>query len=670
METRDDGYEWIEPDGLGGFASGTVSGVRTRRYHALLLTAVTPPTGRFVLVNGLDAFVETPAGRFALSGQRYAGDVVHPDGPQRVESFRAEPWPRWIYLLPDGTRVEQELFVTGDRPRVVISWRLGGAAAATARLEVRPFLSGRDYHSLHHENAAFAFQPEVSGEGARVAWRPYPGLPGIVARTNGRYAHEPLWYRRFLYAEEQRRGLDSLEDLATPGSFQFDLAAGEAVLILATDAGDAARDAAPDARTLAQELRAAETRRRRRFADPLDRAADGYLVRRGQGRTIVAGYPWFTDWGRDTFIALRGLCLATGRHDDAGAILLEWAGAVSQGMLPNRFPDGAEPPEYNSVDASLWYVVAVHELLEAAAAGRTRIGSRDRERLVGAVSAILDGHRRGTRHRIRRDGDGLLAAGEPGVQLTWMDAKIGDRVITPRIGKPVEIQALWLNALRIGAGLGVARTEEWQRGRRAFLERFWNDEQGTLADVVDVDHQPGLVDTRFRPNQIFAVGGLPFPLLEGERARRVVDAVEARLVTPLGLRSLAPGEPGYRPRYAGGVVERDEAYHQGTVWPWLAGPFVEAWVRVRGDSSAAKREARERFVAPLREHLAEAGLGHVSEVADADAPHRPGGCPFQAWSLGELLRLERQVLSEAAREPARRPARRRGAPGAGPAREA
>jgi predicted glycogen debranching enzyme len=480
-----------------------------------------------------------------------------------------------------------------------------------------------------------------------------------VARSNGRYAHEPVWYRSFLYAEEEARGLDCVEDLAAPGSFHFDLSAGEAALVLAAERQDAKPEAARGALAQAGTLRAKEARRRARFGDPLERAADAYLVRRGEGRTIVAGYPWFTDWGRDTFIALRGLCLATGRYDDARAILVEWSSAVSNGMLPNRFPDRSEAPEYNSVDASLWYAVAVHELLQAADAGRTRVGPRERARLTAAVGAILDGHRRGTRHGIRMDADGLLAAGEPGVQLTWMDAKIGDRVITPRIGKPVEIQSLWLNALRIGAGLGVASAEEWERGRAAVLARFWSDEAGALADVVDVDHEPGRVDLALRPNQILAVGGLPFPLLEGERARRVVDAVEGRLVTPLGLRSLAPGEPGYRPRYEGGVVERDEAYHQGTVWPWLLGPFVEAWVRVRGFAPGAKRAARERFVAPLRLHLGEAGLGHVSEVADADPPYRPGGCPFQAWSLGELLRLERLVLPDGASQAATRTARRR-----------
>jgi predicted glycogen debranching enzyme len=643
MVNGHDAREWLESDGLGGFASGTVSGERTRRYHALLLAATTPPTGRFVIVNGLDAFVETTSGRYALSSQRYPNGVVHPDGWARIESFAAEPWPRWSFALDDGTRVVQEVFVARDGPRVVVTWRLEGGPAS-ARLEVRPFLSGRDYHRLHHENGDLRFASELSADASRVTWRPYPGLPGVVATSSGRYRHEPHWYRRFVYAEEERRGLDYEEDLASPGVFRFDLGPGEAVLVLGTDAASAST--ADDATALARRLRESEKRRRARLGGRLERAADAYLVRRGGGRTIVAGYPWFTDWGRDTFIALRGVCFATGRHADAKAILLEWAGAVSEGMLPNRFPDRGELPEYNSVDASLWYVVAVHELLEAAEAGRARVSSKERARLVRAIGEILDGHRRGTRHGIRMDADGLLAAGEPGVQLTWMDAKIGDRVITPRIGKPVEIQALWLNALRIAARLGLADEGGWQKSRAAFEATFWNDEAGALYDVVDVDHQRGRVDASFRPNQILAVGGLPWPLLEGDRARRVVAAVEARLLAPLGLRTLAGDEPGYRPRYEGGIVERDEAYHQGTVWPWLLGPFVEAWVRVNGATPAVRHEARRRFVEPLRRHLDEAGIGHVSEVASGEPPHAPGGCPFQAWSLGELLRLERVVLAE------------------------
>jgi predicted glycogen debranching enzyme len=623
--------EWLEADGLGGFASGTISGIRSRRYHAVLQAATVPPAGRVVLVNGFEAWVEIAGETFALTSQHYAPDVIHPDGAQRIEAFDPNPWPTWVFTLPDGSRIEHGLLVRPGRAATMLYWRLRGGPGGT--LAVRPLLSGRDYHALHHENPAFRFDAEVNG--ARVVYRPYPGLPAIAASSNGTYTHQPDWYRSFLYTEERARGLDHVEDLASPGIFRWDLTRGEAVWILAAEGHEPTEDIAT--------LRAAEQRRRHLFPTRLHRSADAYLVRRGNGETIVAGYPWFTDWGRDTFIALRGLCLATGRLEDARTILLEWAGAVSQGMLPNRFPDHGEAPEFNSVDAALWYVVAVHDFLRLA----RHPSQRDRQTLAAAVEAILGGYTRGTRFGIHADDDGLLAAGEPGVQLTWMDAKVGDWVVTPRIGKPVEVQALWLNALRIGSSFSEGWAEVHARGQTAFEQRFWNEAAASLHDVVDVDHRPGTVDPTFRPNQILAVGGLPFAVLEGERARRVVDAVEARLATPLGLRSLAADDPSYRPRYQGGVRERDGAYHQGTVWPWLMGAFVEAWVRVRGDTAEARGEARTRFLEPLLAHLDDAGLGHLPEVADGDPPHRPGGCPFQAWSVGETLRLSLMVLADA-----------------------
>ena len=637
----DERTEWLEADGLGGFASGTTGGLRTRRYHALLLPATTPPTGRMVLVNGLDAWIERPGEppEF-LTRQRYAPGVVAPAGGAVLERFTGRPWPTWLWRLADGTAAELELFVPRGLPVVALRWRAGGGDAR-GTLCVRPFLSGRDSHASHHENPGFRFEAEV--EPGRVTWRPYPGVPGVTAHATGEYRHDPQWYRRFLYAEERARGLYSEEDLAAPGVFRWDLAGGEAVLLL-TVAGTLPPEAAAAA-TYAR-LRRSERARRQKFGSPLELAADAYLVRRAEGRTIVAGYPWFTDWGRDTFISLRGLCLATGRLTEARDILLEWSGRVSEGMLPNRFADQGDTPEYNTVDASLWYVIAVHGYLQAAEARGGRVSPRTRRDLGDAVQAILDGHVRGTRYGIRVDGDGLLAAGEPGVQLTWMDAKVGEWVVTPRIGKPVEIQALWLNALRAAETFSGEYRALRERGDRAFADRFWNERAGALYDVADADHVPGRVDDTVRPNQIFAVGGLPWPLLEGARARRVVDLVEERLWTPLGLRTLAPGSDGYRPRYEGGVLERDGAYHQGTVWPWLLGPFVEAWVRVRGGSAEARREARHRFLAPLLEHLDAAGLGHVSEIADAEPSHEPRGCPWQAWSVAEALRLDLDVLSE------------------------
>jgi predicted glycogen debranching enzyme len=649
----DDRTEWLEADGLGGFASGTVSGVRTRRYHALLLWATTPPTGRVVLANGFDAWVDTPEGSFALSTQRYAPGVLHPDGAAHIDRFTADPWPTWEYLLADGTRVIQEVFVQHGTGAAVVVWTLAGGKVPVA-LRVRPFLSGRDYHSLHHENGAFQFT--ASRRDGVVTFGTYDGPPRVVALSNGDYRHAPDWYRRFLYTAERERGLDDIEDLASPGEFSWRLSASgeQAVWVLRAGAADEHETVTADeVVTIVSDARTTERRRREAFPTPLDRAADAYLVRRGSGQTIIAGYPWFTDWGRDTFIAVRGLCLATGRLEEARNILLEWAGAVSEGMLPNRFPDHGEAPEFNAVDASLWYVVAVHELLTRATKRSDLLTAAQQLALETAITNIVRGYATGTRFRIRMDADGLLAAGVPGVQLTWMDARVGDRVITPRIGKPVEIQALWLNAVHIVSRVSPSEPT-WQavfeRGRAAFLERFWNEDLGRLADVVDVDHVPGTRDDTFRPNQILAVGGLPIAIVDDRRSRRIVDAVEQHLVTPVGLRSLAPGEPGYAPRYEGDSSARDAVYHQGTVWPWLIGPFVEAWVRVRGNTNAARREARIRFVGPLLAHLHTAGLGHVSEIADAEPPFTPRGCPFQAWSLGELLRLDRMVLIEQKRE--------------------
>ncbi len=639
--------EWLEPDGLGGYAMGCADLIRRRRYHAFLLAATKPPEGRMVLVADLEVFVETAADRFALSSHHYKGDVTWPDGAQRITAFAHEPWPRWEWTLPDGTRVACELVVQRGAARTALRWtRLAGSARS---LHVQPLLAGRDYHATHHENAAFRFEPEIRTE--TVTFRPYDGVPSIHVTSNAAYVHAPDWYRNFHLATEQERGLDHVEDLAAPGTFTFDLAAGPAVLVMGTEPPDAtgktmlavgkmsgrssttiaaqsSASTGTGATAIADAMFAAEQARRAAFVDDLARAADAYVANRGHGKTILAGYPWFCDWGRDTFISLRGLTLATNRRDDARAILIQWAGAVSHGMLPNRYDEQATTPEYNSVDAALWFVIAADAYLAGEAS------DADRASLTAAIEAIVDGYAAGTRHGIRMDADGLLAAGEPGWQLTWMDAKIGDEVITPRIGKPVEIQALWINALAI-----AGKPNEAEQARASFGKRFWNNAGQQLFDVVDVDHVAGTADGRCRPNQIFAVGGLPRAVLDGTRARAVVDAVERALWTPAGLRTLAPSDPRYHAHYVGGPAERDRGYHDGAVWPWLAGAFIDAWVRVRGGGADAKREARTKFLEPLLARRTIAGLGHVSEICDGDPPHRPVGCPFQAWSLAELLRI-------------------------------
>lgn len=639
-----DEREWLEPDGCGGFASGTVSGVRTRRYHGLLLTATTPPTGRMMLVNGVEAWIESGDRRFPLSSHRYAEGIIHPDGASRLVAFTHEPWPRWEYHTDEGSVVVQELYVRHGHAASVMTWTLTGPVSA--RLVVRPLLSGRDYHALHHENPDFNFTPHVQGQ--TVSWTPYAGVPGVQVATNGVYRHDPLWYRQFEYSLEQARGLDSLEDLASPGDWSWTLSPGQRATCVFSETGDETPMAEDDADALGETIRRAEVTRRAAFTTPLDRAADAYVVRRGGGKSLLAGYPWFTDWGRDTFIGLRGLTLATGRLAEARDMLLEWTDHLSDGMLPNRFPDAGHDAEFNAVDASLWFIVAAFELQQAAGRKRSALPASARARLHETTEAIVRGYVEGTRFGIRCDTDGLLMAGADRMQLTWMDAKIGDHVVTPRRGKPVEVNALWVNALRI-AGLRQPRWHAlFEQAQTTFRSRFWNAATESLFDVVDVDGVPGATDASIRPNQIFAVGGLPVPVVETTMARRIVDVVERTLLTPMGLRSLAPGESGYAPRYEGDGVARDLAYHQGTVWPWLMGPFVEAWLRTRPAGSDHRAEARARFLAPLMESLESAGLGHVSEITDAEAPFTARGCPFQAWSLGELIRLDRVVLARRA----------------------
>jgi len=642
-------YEWLEADGLGGFASSTSENTRTRRYHGLLLVARNPPTDRRMLVNGADVVMNLGEQRLALTSQTYKprdegeGRLVRHEGRPVEFSFTHDPWPTWTYRLGDGVRIDHSILVPRGAPLVVLSWRLIGEAPGST-LTVRPFLSGRDCHSLHKENPDFDFKPSEDEATGRLTFTPYLSEPSVAALSTGAFAEEPYWYRDFLYTNDHGRGLDCTEDLGAPGTFTFNLDQGEALLVFGTGAATEGLNAG-SLRDQVTAIRKTECTGRSAFPSARDRAAASYVVAREQGKTIVAGYPWFTDWGRDTFISLRGLCLATGRLREARQILLQWSTAVSLGMLPNRFTDSSEAPEFNSVDAALWFIVAVHDLRLAEKRTGFLPSTIEEWQLNAAILAILRGYAAGTRHGIRRDTDGLLAAGEPGVQLTWMDAKVGDHVVTPRIGKPVEIQALWINALRASAGLDP-RFGDWaDQAEAAFSARFWNEESGYLYDVVDADHVAGRVDGHIRPNALFAIGGLPFSIVHGDRARAVVDVAEGRLLTPAGLRSLSPEDPQYRGTYRGGVWTRDTAYHQGTVWPYLMGVFVEAWVRARGETPAALQEARERFLDPFLAQLDPNQMGHLPEIAEGDAPHEARGCPFQAWSLAEALRLDRVVLA-------------------------
>ena len=630
--------EWLETNGLGGWASSTVCGAHTRRYHGLLVVATCPPVGRVVLLSRLDETLVLPAARVELSCSMFPG-VMHPRGDQWLTAFAPEPVPTWTYAA-DGWVLRKRLALLAGEDAVVVAYELVNAPAPLC-LELRPFFAGRDYHHLMQANEHVALGADWAADA--LAYRPYPEQPTAYLLASGAcWEAAPDWYYNFQYPREEERGLDHSEDLFTPGCLRLRLAPGATVGVLATTEPPTDRD------PLA--LLAGEIGRRQQVkvrapwaADPvlgsLARAAHSFLVRRGDGlHTLIAGYHWFTDWGRDTMIALPGLCLVTGRFAEARGIFAAFAAHVSEGMIPNRFPDAGTIPEYHSVDATLWFFVALYKYLQY---------TQDYEfarTLWPTLADIAAWHVRGTRHRIRVDADGLLAAGEPGVQLTWMDAKVGDWVVTPRMGKPVEVNALWYNALRILQHLAERFGQRADYGQRAaevrasFERLFWCEDRGYLCDVV----APEGPDWAIRPNQVFALS-LPFPLVEGERARRVLSVIDQHLLTPRGLRSLSPSDPAYCARYAGGPWERDGAYHQGTVWAWLIGPYITALCRCHG---RAGRQRGRALLDGFAEHLHEAGLGTVSEIFDAEPPFAPCGCIAQAWSVAELLRAGVEDVGE------------------------
>ena len=626
------GQEWLLADGLGGYASSTVIGLNTRRYHGLLVAARTPPVGRMVLLSRLEEALTVGERRHELSTNAYTGGVVHPRGFERAVSFELDPLPTLTFEV-DGGRLARTVARVHGEPATAVVYAYDGPGPAV--LELRPLLAYRDHHALQRENEAVHREADRAGEDLVLA--PYDGCPPLHLRHAGAaWQGDGCWYRGFEYARERERGLDFTEDLWSPGVLRVPLRPGKPWGLLAwagpIPAGRTALDAVAAERTRLRTL----ARGSEGLLGHLRRAADAFVVRRGEsGRSVIAGYHWFADWGRDTMIALPGLCLTEGRHDVARTILAELARHVDAGMVPNRFPDGGEPPEYNAVDASLWMVVAVNRLVEAS-------GDHEfaRKRMKDTVAAILDGYKSGTRHGIRMMPDGLLTQGEAGVQLTWMDAKVGDRVVTPREGCAVEIQALWYNALLIGSDLArdageTRRAAEWAelagRVRESFLRAFWSDSAGYLADVV----ADGTPDLSLRPNQLYAIG-LPHALLPRDKALRVLDVVKRHLLTPVGLRSLAPSDPQYHGRYDGGPRSRDAAYHQGTVWPYLMGIYFDAVIRLHGEAGKA---AARQWLGAFAPHLREAGLGTVSEVFDGDPPHRPGGAIAQAWSVAELLRV-------------------------------
>jgi predicted glycogen debranching enzyme len=627
--------EWLETNGLGGYASSSISGANTRRYHGLLVAAVSPPVGRVVLLSKFEETLHISGESFDLSTNIWP-DAVEPKGFVFLREFRLDPFPVWTFEA-GGVRLERTLFMPHGSNAVVLRWAvidIETKASEHPELSVRPLVAFRDFHHLRQQEATF--EVEIHKGHAEISLGEMPTLH--LSHNASAAIPTGHWYRNFDYPIETERGFDHSESLFQPFELRFPLAQ-PAVVIAGTEKAPVRS---------AEKLRKAEIKRRARivavsgakdaFARQLVLAADQFIVKRGSGSSVIAGYHWFSDWGRDTMIALPGLTLATRRFDVAKEILLEFARHVSEGMLPNRFPDEGETPDYNTVDATLWFFEATRAY--AAAANDEEFVP---DQLYEVLLDIIRWHIKGTRYGIRVDTDGLLYAGNAGSQLTWMDAKAGDTVFTPRIGKPVEIQALWFNALSIMTDLADKKgdTQNVERFREmasmakaSFNGQFWNAEEDCLYDVVNGIEK----DASVRPNQIFAVS-LPYSMLDGEKARKVVEKVEQHLLTPFGVRSVSPRDPEYIGTYTGTPIGRDSAYHQGTVWAWLIGHFIDAFRRTHTPDAMAEKRINE-MIRGFEHHLSECMVGQISEIFDGDAPHSPRGCAAQAWSVAEILRTK------------------------------
>ncbi|PKM37925.1 MAG: glycogen debranching protein [Gammaproteobacteria bacterium HGW-Gammaproteobacteria-10] len=633
-------YEWLITNGIGGFASGTVCEANTRRYHGLLVAAFAPPAVRILLVAKLEITIRYRGREYPLFCNEFADGTVAPKGYVQLESFHLDNGlPVWRYAVADAV-IEKRIVMKPGQNTTYVNIQVLRASDKLA-VELMPLCTYRDYHSHSHSGWDLSVREiaqgfEINAFAGACAYR--------LSCEQATFIPDPAWYWNFKHRAETARGLDDSEDLFRPGRFILSLGEGEQATVVISDKLSITDDFTTVQQQLCvQQLTVLQTLPTDApgWIKQLALAAGQFIVDHYQhglpaGKTVIAGYPWFADWGRDTMIALPGLTLALGRFDIAAEILRTFAAHVSDGMLPNRFPDNGAEPEYNTVDATLWYFHAIDQYTQMS--GDPSLA----EELYPVLADIIDWHRRGTRYGIKVDlNDGLLAAGEDGVQLTWMDAKVDDWVVTPRIGKCVEINALWYNALKIMTGFAgqlghTLQARDYQTAAtqvKKSFQRFWNPDKSCLYDVIDAAEgdQRGC-DSRLRPNQVFAVS-LPYSPLSAEQQKSVVDSCARELLTSFGLRSLGRGEPGYASYYQGNPAQRDSTYHQGTVWAWLLGPFVDAHFRVYQDAEQARS-----FLEPLGLHLTDACIGQVSEIFDAEPPFKPRGCFAQAWSVSEILR--------------------------------
>lgn len=634
--------EWLVTNGIGGYAAGTVAGLLTRCYHGLLVSALNPPLGRTLVIAKLDDTVSYGDRYYPLHTNRWADGAVGPHGYRHIERFTLDgSVPVWRYACADAL-LEKRIWMQSGANITYVYYQLLRATQPFS-LSMRALVNYRDYHS---RTRGQGWQMTATPVERGINVSAYPEAePILIMSDRAEFTVTHDWYYGFDLAAERERGLGDRDDHLHIATLQAPLEVGETLtVVLSTEQNLSlnAETALKNRRISDQKLlglwkstRVLESRDNPEFANRMVLAADQFIVNRSSpedpnGKTIIAGYPWFSDWGRDTMISLPGLTLTTGRPEIARSILRTFARHVDQGMIPNRFPDAGEIPEYNTVDATLWYFEALRAYYDS-----TEDDDLIQE-LFPVLADIIDWHCRGTRYNIHLDpADGLLYAGEWGVQLTWMDAKIGDWVVTPRIGKPVEINALWYNALRTIAKLsrriGKPHQEYDAIADRALarFSRFWNADLGYCYDVLDGPHGD---DASLRPNQIFAVSLTESPLPHIQQ-KGVVDTCAQTLLTSHGLRSLSPNDPAYQGKYLGNPLQRDGAYHQGTVWGWLLGPFAIAHLRVYNQPAKARE-----FLEPMMNHLFAHGLGSMSEIFDGDAPFIPRGCFAQAWTVAEVLR--------------------------------
>ncbi len=612
--------EWLLTNRIGGYAMGTASGINSRRYHGLLIASTTPPTGRMLLLSGIDAFVECGGESVGISSNQYPG-TIYPEGIHYLRSFTAGDQVSWLYRAA-GVDIERRVAIHQGSNTVTISYKNLGSISC--KLTLRPLICHRDHHSEFHESSNYPNELQFLSDQTVAT---HEGVSLFLRHSKAVRSPIQGWYYRFEHFRETERGLYSRDDLYCPCELKYDLKAGQtAVIVASTD-----QACKPETSVESEEMG------EYRLSVMLKASAEKFFVETPERSSVMAGFPWFTDWGRDTMISIPGLCLATGREKLAREILTAYSRQMYQGLIPNRFVEQGERPDYNTVDATLWFANAIYKTLEAEWSDDF---ARD---MVGILESVYEWHVNGTLFGIHVDPrDGLLTQGVEGLQLTWMDAKVGDKVITPRYGKPVEINGLWVNLLRILHWLisnltAGGRPHEAKRSAEFYLQesnlaassfelKFWHETLGIYLDTVDPD------DETLRPNQVLAMA-LPFSPVDPIHGKKALEVVSRELLTPVGLRTLARDHEGYRGKYKGPLPEMDAAYHQGTVWPWLLGSYITALVKFTGDKRQAKKLLRN-----AKDMMCEYGLGGIAEVYDGDLPQLPNGCPWQAWSVAEILR--------------------------------